>query len=85
MTESLIDASEAATVLGVQRDTIYALVRRGCPCRRLGMGPRSRLRFDRGEILAWADSCARGSRDGPMTAAERRLGDLLSVDHFKEC
>ena len=47
-TPALLDAKGAARYLGVDRETVYALVRSGAlPVIKLGDGPRPRLRFDR--------------------------------------
>ena len=46
-TPALLDAKGAARYLGVDRETVYSLVRSGAlPVIKLGDGPRPRLRFD---------------------------------------
>jgi len=52
--EPLIDADEAAELLGVSRWWVYEAVKAGSiPFYRLGTGPRGVLRFRRSELEAW--------------------------------
>ncbi len=76
----LVDAQQAAVVLGVRRETVYELVRTGgLPHKRLGRGPRARLRFDPEEILAWTASCASAGDAPPLPDG---IGSLLTPRHL---
>ena len=52
--DEVLQADEAAQLLGIDRKTVYEYANRGeIPHRRLGR----RLLFSRSAILAWLDSC----------------------------
>jgi hypothetical protein len=56
-THALVDANAVASFLNVDVDFVYAHSAE-LGARRLGSGPRARLRFDLDEVRAWLDSCS---------------------------
>jgi hypothetical protein len=69
---SLVDAVRVAEHLGVSRDFVYEhAVELGA--RRLGSGPRARLRFDLAEVDSRLTSCSRsrGSEEAGSRTVER--------------
>jgi predicted DNA-binding transcriptional regulator AlpA len=65
-----VDAAAVAAVLGVERSWVYEHADE-LGARRLGSGPRARLRFDLEEVDSWLTSCSqgRGSEAVPGRAA----------------
>jgi hypothetical protein len=69
---ALVDAASVAEHLGVSRDYVYEHAD-DLGARRLGSGPRARLRFDLAEVDSRLTSCARsrGSEAAGSGAVER--------------
>jgi excisionase family DNA binding protein len=78
----LMDATEAAKFLGVDRPTIYSMVKAGrLPVIKLGDSARPRLRFD---FDALAEHLAAAPSESPRSNGRRRSrsfpsGDLLPI------
>ena len=77
---ALVDVCTLAEHLNTSADFVYRAARRGdLPCRRLGTGPRARLRFDVAEV----DAALRvNALPEPDPAPVGSLKGLLMVDHF---
>lgn len=69
---ALVDAARVAAYLGVSRDYVYEHAGE-LGARRLGSGPRARLRFDLAEVDRRLTSCApgRGSEAAESRTVER--------------
>ncbi len=64
---ALVDASAVAEALGVSRDTVYARASE-LGARRIGDGPRARLRFDLEQARAAWTSCEPSERSQPAAS-----------------
>lgn len=54
----LLDTAGMSRRLGIRPECLRRLIQQGCPCLRLGVGPRARYRFDTVAVRAWLLQCA---------------------------